>query len=1152
MMETVVISWFTSVVLIFCIDINASDKTTNQTLANVVFNLTNSTKTMTTLYVVAPLFNLTNNNTKPIPASIFFSSFNENEAQFNTFLCHRNPELPKCCNCMRICNKSCCIDAFWNEFSGTNLLDYILLFIKAQSQNKIRKTCQPALTPLPSGHRSQNLLMVTYLYVDSKNQTVDCIRFDIEVPFFSRSNAELYVNQECGTKNGALDLVTMIIDVNCKSSNQLFNENEEFSPSLQSNLQDCLYEAEIPRSLKDRENVECSDDCLLKNDFIDLCNIFVHTDEKQQNTTCKNCLAIDNRLYSTQCNNIFIKEKHVDPSDKNKKKGYDITFQIYANIKNQILIKNVHFPFPVGKFFGLDGTAVHDTLYSDTLLCNGTNTSTKKCCNCDATCSKFKSCCVDKFWNPARPVNVSDYKTLLTADTLKYKNHNCQNAISMAGHQNNAKYLIVQSCLEEASEESKENCMKEVDKSEYMIPVVGEDQYLYRNIHCAQCNNVNRYSPVRIVATCPNAGDEFDSFDRLRYDCWYAIHPTDILIFRLKPCSNENIKKSLCPKTNKYYLLCNAYQGTYRLHYNFHCYQCTRERRRNLLIRVSKPSTCNTFKETGVWLYSVTFEIKDKIKIEAVRTNKDANVKFCDNEYFFHMFSANCYAITPTLAPYLVIQVKIDFYNCFSRRQRFSYVELKFNSTLDINQDGLTLLYQSAEKYVFRVSSNNLNIDMKKVQLFISHQHDPVLNSYYNASLKHSFPDEKLCHRPIVVHENEVKFDYHCNVLYGGKEYHNSDVTLMKHLNANGYAKLIILCEKFHLNAFTCNLTHIKDDLSPDTDGNITLRNGITYAVEEYIPHKHDVEICWVDEEEEEKVLDWIQTMNKVHAYLVYTGICVNIIGYVFVLIQFFISMKARTTETYITICIALNLFLSDTIYFIFEILVKTHGKLTNTVCMGIAFCMEFASVKAHLWAIMLAFHSRLSSMVTLFSYKEIALSLFITFNGSFGIIFLPFMTNTLQFVSTNSTDLSHCDPDLQMIRFYTHTLASILMIIIGIFFIIRNYVKDLKSYREIDSIEFNKIARRILLLPLQIITLLVFDDMINFTQVVNAFLSQNETGYFETILKILHTIFRSLRGCSLLFIKLSGKKGNEKRKRYFFSQNEPQDEISLPNLDEN
>lgn len=199
------------------------------------------------------------------------------------------------------------------------------------------------------------------------------------------------------------------------------------------------------------------------------------------------------------------------------------------------------------------------------------------CCNCDKDCMKYKSCCVDAYWNKTKRVSMETYTNLLVNESKKHNTMVCDHILELKGHVTDSVYTV-KSCLPFGNQTDTRNCLEST--STINIPVLGVDSYLYRNEFCAKCNLIFEYTYIDIEMKCGD-GPGLRNNQRISLS----------LLSQFKNCTisllNNNESKSLIQKCNKsiktcnntkskYYDLCLSYTAQINTYKNYHCVLCTK------------------------------------------------------------------------------------------------------------------------------------------------------------------------------------------------------------------------------------------------------------------------------------------------------------------------------------------------------------------------------------------------------------------------------------------------------------------------------------------------------------------------------------------------------------------------------------------------
>ena len=124
---------------------------------------------------------------------------------------------------------------------------------------------------------------------------------------------------------------------------------------------------------------------------------------------------------------------------------------------------------------------------------------------------KFKECCIDAYWmefmfQSSTPIQLRDYVERFINISKEYKPMDCVSAFPLADIEGFSmrKYLMVTTCSSNVSDVYDQLMCLYSDNNtlEGSIPVLGEDKYVYKNVYCARCNNVEEYRLVNVTMVC--------------------------------------------------------------------------------------------------------------------------------------------------------------------------------------------------------------------------------------------------------------------------------------------------------------------------------------------------------------------------------------------------------------------------------------------------------------------------------------------------------------------------------------------------------------------------------------------------------------------------------------------------------------------------
>ena len=152
--------------------------------------------------------------------------------------------------------------------------------------------------------------------------------------------------------------------------------------------------------------------------------------------------------------------------------------------------------FPLEEFLDEFDVTSHTSLSS--IQKNLCSLSTKQC-SCDKQlCPKNGDCCFDYLWDPSNPINIDPYK-----DKLMEKM-----PVSLSCY--DALYGIDLFMIDRCPKETKDHWLKSkcqgndftMDDVDLTMPVMGTNNFLYRNKFCARCHGVTTFKDVLFNLTC--------------------------------------------------------------------------------------------------------------------------------------------------------------------------------------------------------------------------------------------------------------------------------------------------------------------------------------------------------------------------------------------------------------------------------------------------------------------------------------------------------------------------------------------------------------------------------------------------------------------------------------------------------------------------
>ena len=326
--------------------------------------------------------------------------------------------------------------------------------------------------------------------------------------------------------------------------------------------------------------------------------------------------------------------------------------------------------FPVNELYNMPPAM--QVLASDQ-FCDGA-TSNQWCCDCEDSCLRFKTCCIDKLWNSTNPLPLQEYLEVLINETSKYKGTTCESVFPLvSGSQN---MYMVSTCADGAVQEDIDGCLNINSLSyEYNIPVFGNDSFLYKNSFCARCNFIENFELVNLTADCrsntkiPNGpsilvavfGNEttttstttippktnlYEDLESCVFDIWRSDSLNSVILKYCTPRYNYE-RNIVCQRSNEYYKECLSYYGFVsafgKEYANYHCYLCNAtdadQAKTDTPDLTCEPETLPS-KDILQWSFTLSFSSQTNVGVSGPGYSKSDN--FCQDGEFYNIITSQC------------------------------------------------------------------------------------------------------------------------------------------------------------------------------------------------------------------------------------------------------------------------------------------------------------------------------------------------------------------------------------------------------------------------------------------------------------------------------------------------------------------------------
>ena len=411
---------------------------------------------------------------------------------------------------------------------------------------------------------------------------------------------------------------------------------------------------------------------------------------------------------------------------------------IYNGLLNYFICQR---NFPLNELYNIPPS---EYVFSFGILCDG-STFDKSCCECHDDCLRFKTCCIDKLWNSSNPIPIQEYLEVLVNETSKFKDTTCESVFPLVPDSKTVQ--MVSTCVNDAEQADIDGCLNKKSLFYgYNIPVLGSDNYLYKNSFCARCNSIENFEFVNLTAKCVSstlesypfgyawenetrtAAAETTKVKRNLYQnletCFFDIAKSNRTL-DIKYCSpqddyNRNIG---CRKPNENYKLCLSYYGygnaLGQKFANYHCYLCNStnlDQARNNKFDFFCPLKYKPGKgEQLQWSFTLSFSSQTSLGVTGPGYSESDN--FCQDREFYNIITSKC-----------------EMFSCSSGYERVGNTchKLKISNVINIEnatfdrcliRDEVSLIYQMNTLLANKTLPKNEIENVLNISLSSSFQH---------------------------------------------------------------------------------------------------------------------------------------------------------------------------------------------------------------------------------------------------------------------------------------------------------------------------------------------------------------------------------------------------------------------------------------------
>ena len=899
--------------------------------------------------------------------------YNTEEGEMQEYLCSSNSDMRQC-SCSRDCmkDKGCCIDAFWDKKNPMQLESYIEMFLNESKKYK-DLSCEYILPPVINKVDNMERIFMVKSCLYEKNAT-RCLNetdttLEAMFPVFGEDNY-LYRNRYCAECNGFITNTRnsrLIFRYSVKCEEPItFNKPLTGISSIneiQNLFKDCLYLIDQPDFIVKQYLHSCHNNtCHPKDNFYDLCHAYKAPIMNYQNFHCHQCNI--SSKHATKCDtcdfffppNIFV---------------YPLSYIIHLNDDNIIEVKNTRQQFPLLDLFEVshDNEIVNDDEILKQYLCTGGADET--CCNCADDCMETHTCCIDKLWDPAKPMSLQSYLDIFMETSNGYRQQVCEYVLPYVinqGH-DSEKRLMIKSCKIGADFNDIVYCMENDNNDlELSIPVFGTDNYLYRNKYCALCHFIMNFTNVDIKGVCEERLQSEvplnEPMDATNYfaKCMFKI-PEDFPQYHLLRDCPESMKwKKHCDEYNTNYNLCNMYTGKINDYANYHCLKCNSDGHPelNLLfysrVGKSKPgifvSWSLLISSTKLSMFHVSpdnTQAKDgykdtKLNIENTNVINPSfdNCLQARNLTFIISYATNKSNVRPFIREFRPELHRFGLNTSIYYEGKNSFISLKESEYLSIE-------YVSTFEYIFQGLSESI---FQRDDMFILRAiEDYAITSSYNFSKL--YPGGRLCAEQVRLAEN-CDFTTKCDIFCNGTFINQSNISMWVEFRQKYAIRNLFTCNRFYFHS-QCTLKKLSaNDFEVNESKYLVHKEDKTkvYPVEQYIPLQNGFGICMLAIDDYPR---WMRLLLMIEGYISIICTSISVCCYGVIIVTFYAYRQLRNAGGLAGLSMCSCLLVTDSLYITINVIYRTSANMFE-LCATVGIFLHYGLLIAHMWSVLIAF----------------------------------------------------------------------------------------------------------------------------------------------------------------------------------------------------
>ncbi|XP_057315958.1 uncharacterized protein LOC130657022 [Hydractinia symbiolongicarpus] len=623
--------------------------------------------------------------------------------------------------------------------------------------------------------------------------------------------------------------------------------------------------------------------------------------------------------------------------------------------------------FPWKSFF--KKTGISDV---DKYLCSS-NTTFPRRCKCNENCWAFNKCCIDKLWNETDPIPLHEYLSrFIKRSKLSINQMNRLQNTSILGKSN--VFSSISTCTDMSKIKNVQGCLNKNNSTsvEYLVPVEGADGYVYKNIFCANCNNVKSFQFVSINLIC--LGVDIPTYEDLinHQDCHISVDTANkerYIENRCDNCRNENKKTfELCKAFNGRevnnpddYKNCRKYvfrlpQRTstffpiikikniedffisYNKQHDFYL-TATKSCYGNKIFDMVKQACVKTFCPLEYTRVDNTCVRKNKISV-AANTNPMGTSWTMENISIYIILKKKelDFQIDPQLAKNMIKNyTNLDVNNFIQKEDEIVYTQYRRNMSHSFNITKALSAMPHYDMKIFLTSGTPIYLPVNKTFF-------PVLR----------FPNNSLCARPELVEKKKlINFQ-----LYNALQLTNTtgNTSFFISISKEGIFRMEYLCKEFFLKT-NCLLTDVTQKFM--ITSNLTLKiegEKRFYSPSEYTLIDKSVAVCVNNQNmppttQHVNAPPWQATVKDVLFKEFIIGTSISIICYIWLLHKIIKNCSCYVAQQNMA-ALCFSLLVSDSLFFLH---VVQFQRIKN-YCWTIAVILHWLFLVTHMLVVVIAY----------------------------------------------------------------------------------------------------------------------------------------------------------------------------------------------------